>query len=108
MVPNLKAARKVIAIAVGCLLVVVCLWLFLRPEKDPAGRVAKLWPKAGVDKPNVILITLDTTRADHIACYGYPGVKTPNLDALANRGVLFEQAATSSPLTLPAHCSILP
>ena len=107
MVPNLKAARKVIAIAVGCLLVVVCLWLFLRPEKDPAGRVAKLWSKAGVDKPNVILITLDTTRADHIACYGYPGVKTPNLDALANRGVLFEQAATSSPLTLPAHCSIL-
>lgn len=99
--------RKIIALIVGCLAVGVCLWLFLRPEKDPSRRVSKLWSKAGVDKPNVILITMDTTRADHIACYGYPDVKTPNLDALAGRGVLFEQAATSSPLTLPAHCSIM-
>jgi arylsulfatase A-like enzyme len=83
------------------------LWLFLRPEKDPAGRIGRLWARQGIRKPNVILLTLDTTRADHIACYGYLGVKTPNLDALAQRGVLFEQAATSSPLTLPAHCSIL-
>jgi len=99
--------RKIIVLIAGCLAVGVCLWLFLRPEKDPTRRVAKLWSKAGVDKPNVILITMDTTRADHIACYGYPDVKTPNLDALAGRGVLFEQAATSSPLTLPAHCSIM-
>jgi len=67
----------------------------------------RLWSQRGVDKPNVILLTLDTTRADHIACYGYPGVKTPHLDALAGQGVLFEQAVTSSPLTLPAHCSIM-
>ena len=99
--------RKIIVLLVGCLAVGVCLWLFLRPEKDPTRWVAKLWSKVGVDKPNVILITMDTTRADHIACYGYPDVKTPNLDALAGRGVLFEQAATSSPLTLPAHCSIM-
>lgn len=99
--------RKTIALVAGCLAVGVCLWLFLRPEKDPTRRVAKLWSKVGVEKPNVILITMDTTRADHIACYGYPDVKTPNLDALAGRGVLFEQAATSSPLTLPAHCSIM-
>jgi arylsulfatase A-like enzyme len=95
------------ALIVGCLAVGVCLWLFLRPEKDPTRRVAELWSKVGVGKPNVILITMDTTRADHIACCGYPDVKTPNLDALAGRGVLFEQAATSSPLTLPAHCSIM-
>jgi arylsulfatase A-like enzyme/Tfp pilus assembly protein PilF len=99
--------RKTIALVAGCLAVGVCLWLFLRPEKDPTRRVAKLWSKVGVEKPNVILITMDTTRADHIACYGYPDVKTPNLDSLAGRGVLFEQAATSSPLTLPAHCSIM-
>jgi arylsulfatase A-like enzyme/cytochrome c-type biogenesis protein CcmH/NrfG len=99
--------RKIITLLVGCLAVGVCLWLFLRPEKDPIRRVAKLWSKVGVGKPNVILITMDTTRADHIACYGYPDVKTPNLDALAGRGVLFEQAATSSPLTLPSHCSIM-
>src|SRR4030067_1725692 len=108
MTQNVRMRRKTIALIVGCLAVGAFLWLLLRPERDQAGRVAKLWSKTGVKKPNVILITLDTTRADHIACYGYPGVKTPNLDALANRGVLFEQAATSSPLTLPAHCSILP
>lgn len=91
----------------GILIICALLWVFLRPEKDPAKIVEKLWMSEGVNKPNIILITLDTTRADHIACYGYSDVKTPNLDALARQGVLFEQAATSSPLTLPAHCSIL-
>lgn len=99
--------RKTIAVIAGGLALVFFFWFFLRPEKDPAKRVQKLWTKRGVDKPNVILITLDTTRADHLGCYGYAGVKTPNLDALAGRGVLFEQAATTSPLTLPAHCSLM-
>lgn len=99
--------RKKIALIAGVLAVGVCLWFFLRREEDPARRIEELWAEKGIVKPNVILVTLDTTRADHIACYGYPGVKTPNLDGLAGRGVLFEQAATSSPLTLPAHCSIL-
>jgi len=82
-------------------------WLVLRPARDPAARIARLWSARGVSKPNVILITLDTTRADHLGCYGYAGVKTPNIDALASRGVVFEQAATAAPLTLPAHCSIM-
>lgn len=56
---------------------------------------------------NAILITIDTLRADHLGCYGYQGVKTPNLDQLANQGVLFEQAYSPVPLTLPAHASIL-
>ncbi len=103
----MRITKRIIAGAAGALILGACLWLFLRPEPDPARRVAKLWASRGVDKPNVILITLDTTRADHLACYGYPDVRTPNLDALAGRGVLFEQAATSSPLTLPAHCSIM-
>ncbi|MFZ2054205.1 MAG: sulfatase-like hydrolase/transferase [Candidatus Aminicenantales bacterium] len=98
--------RKVVLLA-AVLAAGIILWLFLRPEKSPAARVEKLWSESGVGKPNVILITLDTTRADHLACYGYPNVKTPHLDSLARRGVLFEQAATNSPLTLPAHCSIM-
>jgi arylsulfatase A-like enzyme/cytochrome c-type biogenesis protein CcmH/NrfG len=53
-----------------------------------------------------LLITVDTTRADHLPAYGYKKIKTPNLDALAKNGVLFKQCATTSPLTLPAHCSI--
>ncbi len=98
---------KRIALIAAVLAVGVSLWLFLRPEKSPAARIQKLWSESGVEKPNVILFTLDTTRADHLACYGYSNVKTPHLDSLAQRGVLFEQAATASPLTLPAHCSIL-
>ena len=99
--------RKWMLVIAGLLVVCALSWIFLRPGRGPAKRIEGLWAKRGVAKPNVILFTLDTTRADHIASYGYPDVKTPNLDALAGRGVLFEQAATSSPLTLPAHCSIM-
>jgi arylsulfatase A-like enzyme/Tfp pilus assembly protein PilF len=55
---------------------------------------------------NLLLITLDTTRADRIHAYGFDGVDTPNLDRLAREGVLFEQAVSPAPLTLPAHSSI--
>jgi len=57
--------------------------------------------------PNVILITLDTTRADRLGCYGYTSALTPTLDKMAAHGVLFESAFTCVPLTLPAHASIL-
>jgi arylsulfatase A-like enzyme/Flp pilus assembly protein TadD len=56
---------------------------------------------------NVLLITLDTTRADRLGCYGYPNAKTPALDAIAARGVLFEDAASQVPLTLPSHCTMM-
>ncbi len=57
--------------------------------------------------PNVLLITIDTLRADHVGVYGASGAETPVLDALAADGVLFENAIASTPLTLPSHCSIL-
>jgi choline-sulfatase len=100
-------SRKIIILFLGVLAVAIVLWLILPFEKSPVDRLEKLWSESGVEKPNVILMTLDTLRADHLPCYGYSGVRTPNLDSLARRGVLFEQAATNSPLTLPAHCSIL-
>lgn len=56
---------------------------------------------------NVLLITLDTTRADHLPAYGYGGVKTPALDRLAGRSLIFEDAIAHAPLTLPSHASIL-
>jgi len=55
---------------------------------------------------NAILITLGTTRADHLGCYGYQRAQTPALDALAKNGGLFEKAYTSVPLTLPAHTTM--
>ncbi len=57
--------------------------------------------------PNVVLITLDTVRADHLGCYGYKQIETPNLDAMAASGVRFSNAYTPVPITLPAHSVIL-
>ena len=56
---------------------------------------------------NVLLVTLDTTRADHLGCYGYKAASTPALDALANEGIRFDDAVTVAPVTLPSHASIL-
>jgi choline-sulfatase len=58
-------------------------------------------------KPNVVLITIDTLRADHVGCYGDRQALTPTLDDLARQGVLFRTAVAQVPLTLPSHCSIM-
>lgn len=62
-----------------------------------------VWPRP---KLNVLLVTFDTTRADHIGCYGYSGAKTPAFDGLADRGVLFEKAYIPLPLTMPSHATM--
>jgi arylsulfatase A-like enzyme/Flp pilus assembly protein TadD len=54
----------------------------------------------------VVFITIDTLRADHLGCYGYKQVRTPNIDALAADSVRFERAYTPVPVTLPAHTAI--
>lgn len=56
---------------------------------------------------NVVLITIDTLRADHVGCYGYKQIKTPNIDGLAADGARFERAFAVVPVTLPSHSSIL-
>lgn len=56
---------------------------------------------------NLLLITLDTTRADRLGCYGDARAATPVLDRLAREGVRFERAYTTAPLTLPAHVSLM-
>jgi arylsulfatase A-like enzyme/tetratricopeptide (TPR) repeat protein len=56
---------------------------------------------------NVLLITIDTTRADHLSCYAPGHARTPNLDALAARGVRFAHATAQVPLTLPSHACIM-
>jgi len=58
-------------------------------------------------KPPVILITIDTLRADHLGCYGYPSETSPTLDKLAENGILFENHYTVMTHTLPSHCSIM-
>ena len=61
----------------------------------------------GAGRPNVVLVVLDTLRADVLSVYGYPKPTSPALDALAREGALFRQAMTTDFWTLPAHASLL-
>ena len=64
-------------------------------------------PRDDARRTNVLLVTLDTLRADRLGSYGYGEAGTPHLDALADRGLRFSRATTVTPLTLPAHASLL-
>ena len=72
----------------------------------PALNTSAAFPPQG--RPNsVLLITIDTVRADHLACYGYRRIETPAIDSLAREGIRFEHAYAQVPLTLPSHTVIL-
>lgn len=64
-------------------------------------------PKTSFANAPVILISVDTLRADHLPAYGYRGIATPNIDALAADGMLFANAWSHCPMTLPSHVSML-
>lgn len=61
----------------------------------------------GETRPDIVLITIDTLRADRVGCYGYDAARTPTMDRLAKEGVRFEFCDSPIPVTLPAHASIL-
>jgi choline-sulfatase len=62
---------------------------------------------AAAGPASVVLISVDTLRADHLGCYGYRKIRTPHLDALARGGTLFSNVSTPVPMTLPAHTSLM-
>lgn len=77
-----------------------------------AGNGGAVWTLHGQkenlrDRPNVILISVDTLRADHLGCYGYGPETSPVIDGLAQRAVLFEEVVAASPWTLPSHVSMV-
>ena len=72
-----------------------------------ARAVADRDPPPAPQLPNIVLITLDTTRADHLGASGWRFARTPNLDALARRGTRFARCDTAAPITLPSHATIL-
>jgi arylsulfatase A-like enzyme len=78
---------------VGTALAAVGGWRFARASAPVSGPI--------------ILLSIDSLRADRLPIYGYTGVKTPALDALARDGVVFERAYSHAPQTLPAHASLL-
>ncbi|MFQ5739696.1 MAG: sulfatase-like hydrolase/transferase [Acidobacteriota bacterium] len=69
--------------------------------------MAPVWLCYAKDRPNLLLVTIDTIRADHLGCYGYAAARTPVLDQLAREGIRFEKAFSAVPLTLPSHATIL-
>ena len=75
---------------------------------DKSGRPAEAaGPPAHINAvPNVLLVSIDTCRADHLSCYGYKRPTTPNIDAVAHEGAMFKTAMTPVPLTTPAHSSM--
>jgi choline-sulfatase len=90
-------ARRTLVLAV--VLADMCLWS--ATLASPSG------PSESEPRPNLLLITIDTLRADHLSCNGSKNVATPHLDRLAHGGVNFTQTRTAVPLTLPAHASIM-
>ena len=86
---------KKIGILSALIVLVLAIWVVVTPEQTPA------W-KPG----NVLVITVDTLRSDHLGCYGYEHIKTPNIDRLAEQGTMFQNAIAQVPLTLPSHVSL--
>jgi arylsulfatase A-like enzyme/Tfp pilus assembly protein PilF len=108
----MKLTKKhIVFIFIGVLAALFILYYSLmRPlstkEAKYISDIKKLMRPLDVSELNILFITLDTTRADRIGCYGYDKVETPNMDRLAGSGILFENATCQVPLTLPSHSSI--
>ncbi|MGD9346686.1 MAG: sulfatase-like hydrolase/transferase, partial [Candidatus Aminicenantes bacterium] len=94
--PNKK--KKYILYLIPVLVIVVGALLFriLRPKNEIQM----------AENLNIVIVTLDTLRADRLGCYGYEKAETPHLDEIARMGVKFENTVCQSPLTLPSHASI--
>jgi choline-sulfatase len=86
-------------------------WLLVPVVLITLGLIATIQLSTGRSRsgprPNILLITVDTTRADHVGAYGDAMARTPVFDRLASEGVLFDRAVSVAPITLPAHVSLL-
>ena len=97
----MKKLLPIAAIALGLGVVFVLGWVNSAPSTTPGSAARAARPR------NILLITLDTMRADRIGAYGYAAARTPHLDALAKSGVRFDDATAPAPITGPAHTAIL-
>src|SRR6476661_8233462 len=110
--PRSAVVRRLLGISAAVLALTVAAlagwrWIGVHPTRTGSGVVLGALPRGVLrDHLNLVLVTLDTTRADRIGAYGARDVETPTFDSLAQSGVLFEQAVSVAPLTLPAHSSL--
>ncbi len=106
--PRVAGFRRVVRLSLPILLIAVAALIglnFLHVASAERRALAGL-PTAPPGSPNVLMIVLDTVRADHLGAYGYPRDTSPNLTRLAARGVRFEQARSTAPWTLPSHATM--
>ena len=89
-----RDARRAAGIAITLVVVLGLAWALWRTTRP-------------VGPGPIVLISIDTLRADHLPAYGYTKIRTPNIDTLAAEGVVFEHAWSHAPQTLPAHTSLL-
>ena len=94
--------RQAAAIAAGMLAVFGCALLL----DHPGARVRAASKPSGPSRPNIVLISLDTVRADHLSLYGYSRKTTPRLEALAQSSTLYRHAQAAGDMTLPSHAAM--
>jgi arylsulfatase A-like enzyme len=92
-----RAGMATVAILLG--------WFLLAKGVGAAGRRPD--PGAETPKPNVLLISIDTLRADHLSAYGYPRKTSPRIDSIAASGILYENAIAQAPNTHPSTAAIV-
>lgn len=90
-------------LGLGAVAVMAAAGLAIVKRRELGGSLLEQEPR----RRNLLLVSIDTMRADRLGCYGYAGAATPRLDALAASGLRFAQTTTVTPLTLPAHASLL-
>lgn len=96
-------------IAISLFLLLLCLITPLLVSLDFfKNETKKVQPvgQAVLDKPNVILIVMDTARKDHLSCYGASRKTTPNIDQFSKEGILFTRYISTAPWTIPSHASL--
>jgi len=97
--------RRTVPVLIGILLVVFG-GIHLKSAWRERRELRRL-PVPAASAPNVLIVIVDTLRADHVSAYGYARETSPNLDRLAQEGVLFENAIAPAPWSLPSHVSLL-
>ena len=97
--------RRMVRVGIPVILVVVAGVAWWKPGRPAPEHHLVGLPQG--NRPNVLLLVLDTVRADHLSLYGYNRPTTPNLKRWAERGIRFDGARATAPWTLPSHASML-
>ncbi len=98
--------QLIIGIALAAVFGSLIVWYSSQSAPPPPAHSGPWAESAAASGHNVLLVTIDTLRWDRLGCYGYSRAETPNIDSLTQNAVLFRDAVTTAPLTLPSHSTI--